>query len=88
MKATKSSIVWAGAVLLGAALLLPAGAAGSPVAELVGGGLGSALGCIGCGAAGLLAVWAGATLASILWSRAVFAASAACIGVCAAALTL
>lgn len=88
MKATKLSIVWVGAVLLGAALALPAGAAGSPVPELAGGGLGAVLGCIGCGAAGLMAVWAGATLATILWSKAAFAAGAACIGVCASALVL
>ena len=87
MTKTVDGVAWAGALVLAVAVAGSVGAADAPVARLVGAGLGTVLGCIGCGAAGLYAVFSGVSLATILWSEAAFAAGTACIGVCAAALS-
>ncbi|HSG09744.1 MAG TPA: hypothetical protein VLA36_15385 [Longimicrobiales bacterium] len=86
---TKSihGMAWAGALILAIAAAGPIGVAGAPLDRLVGAGLGTVLGCVGCGAAGVYAVLSGVSLATILWSEAAFAAGTACIGVCAAALS-
>ena len=87
MRRSIGRTAWLGAILAGVAAAVPAGAGGTPLAALVGSGLGTVLGCVGCGAAGLYALFSGASLTTILWSEAAFAASTACIGICAAALS-
>lgn len=79
-------IIGSGALLWGAIAVGTGASVGGAVAGLMGGAIAPMLGCIGCGAAGLMAVWGGYTLAAFLWTQTAFAATTACIGVCAAAL--
>jgi hypothetical protein len=88
MTKTREGIVWAGATVLAAVTAVPIATTSVPVAGLIGGGLTASLGCVVCAGAGVYALLSGAGLAAILWTETAFAAGTACIGVCAAALSL
>lgn len=86
MKKMGIMLPWAAVSAALAVSAAAGGAAGAPVGELTGAGIGTVLACLGCASLGLEALISGVSLTVLLWSQGVFAATSACLGVCAAAL--